>query len=408
MPHDLLVRNVPDATFKALSELKPAELSQTEFLRGILQDATESPTQLSIFSKADFSTASAGGMHFKFIDLFAGIGGFHCAMAAVGGECVFTSEWDKYAVKTYKEWYRTDNVMTDDIRDFDPADIPDHDVLCAGFPCQPFSLAGVSKKNSLGRKHGFEDEAQGNLFFSIMNIVEIKRPPVLFLENVPNLKSHDKGNTWRVIERHLLDADYETYFQIVDASEWVPQRRKRVFIVCFDKTVFGRPDELRFSFPDNKTDHGPTLGSILESVPDNKYMLSDKLWGYLQNYAKKHAERGNGFGFGINDTESVTRTMSARYHKDGSEILIRQSGWRNPRRLTPKEAHKLMGYNQRYAAMFGHGDEFPLVVSDTQAYRQCGNSVVPQAIESVAKEIVRVMSRTFANKGNGCLLKTQS
>ena len=405
MPRDILIRNVSDETYQALGKLKPSELSQTEFLRGVLDDAVLDSKQLSIFQNRTPAEQIESNTHFKFIDLFAGIGGFHCAMTAVGGECVFTSEWDKHAVKTYKEWYRTDDVMSEDIREFDPSQIPDHDVLCAGFPCQPFSLAGVTKKNSLGRKHGFEDETQGNLFFSIMKIVNTKRPPILFLENVPNLKSHDKGNTWKVIERHLFDADYEIYSRTVDASQWVPQKRKRVFIVCFDKEVFGRPDNIRFEWPDNKTTDGPKLASILEEKPDSKYMLSDKLWGYLQNYAKKHAAKGNGFGFGLNDGENVTRTMSARYHKDGSEILIKEPGWKNPRRLTPQEAHKLMGYDERYARMFGHDGSFPLVVSDTQAYRQCGNSVVPQAVESVANEIVRVMSRAFKSKGNGCLLK---
>lgn len=405
MPHDILIRNVPDETYRTLTELKPPELSQTEFLRGVLDDAVLDSKQLSIFQNRAPREQIETKTHFKFIDLFAGIGGFHCAMTAVGGECVFTSEWDKHAVKTYKEWYRTDNLMSDDIRDFDPSQIPDHDVLCAGFPCQPFSLAGVSKKNSLGRKHGFEDETQGNLFFSIMKIVEAKRPPILFLENVPNLKSHDKGNTWKVIEQHLFDADYETYSETVDASQWVPQKRKRIFIVCFDKRVFGRPDNIRFEWPENVTTGGPKLASVLEESPDSKYMLSDKLWEYLQNYAKKHAAKGNGFGFGLNNGDSVTRTMSARYHKDGSEILIEQAGWQNPRRLTPQEAHKLMGYNERYARMFGHDGSFPLVVSDTQAYRQCGNSVVPQAIESVAREIVTIMARTFKSEGNGCLLK---
>ncbi len=405
MPRDILIRNVTDETYKALSELKPPELSQTEFLRGVLDDAVLDSKQLSIFQNRTPPKQTETKTHFKFVDLFAGIGGFHCAMTAVGGECVFTSEWDKHAVKTYKEWYRTDNVMSDDIRDFDPTQIPDHDVLCAGFPCQPFSLAGVSKKNSLGRKHGFEDETQGNLFFSIMKIVEAKRPPILFLENVPNLKSHDKGNTWKVIEQHLFDAEYETYSETVDASQWVPQKRKRIFIICFDKRVFGRHDNIRFEWPDNTTADGPRLASVLEQDPDRKYMLSDKLWDYLQNYARKHAAKGNGFGFGLNNGDSVTRTMSARYHKDGSEILIKQLRWKNPRRLTPQEAHKLMGYNERYARMFGHDGSFPLVVSDTQAYRQCGNSVVPQAIESVARVIVTIMAKTFKSEGNGCLLK---
>lgn len=401
---DILVRNVPAELLSLIADLKPSELTQTEFLRRALEVGLRSPRQLYLFEKPSPPKQVFGEVPFKYIDLFAGIGGFHCAMTAVGGECVFTSEWDKFAVKTYKAWYGKEEIMTDDIRSFDPKHIPDHDILCAGFPCQPFSLAGVSKKNSLGRKHGFEDEKQGNLFFSILNIVDAKRPPVLFLENVPNLKSHDKGKTWAVIERELIDRGYEVFSQIVDASQWVPQKRKRIFIVCFDHSVFGRSDQIDFRWPDKQED-GPVLGSILEERPDRKYMLSDKLWGYLQDYAAKHRAKGNGFGFGLNTSASVTRTMSARYHKDGSEILIEEHGWKNPRRLTPREAQKLLGYDERYANMFGHEGGFPLVVSDTQAYRQCGNSVVPQAVESVARRVAGVMVQNMRQMDNGCLLK---
>jgi DNA (cytosine-5)-methyltransferase 1 len=349
-------------------------------------------------------------MPFKFIDLFAGIGGFRCGMTAAGGECVFTSEWDKYAAKTYQAWYGDDHIYTGDIREIDIAlGIPDHDVLCAGFPCQPFSLAGVSKKNSLGRAHGFEDAKQGNLFFKIMDIVDIKRPPVLVLENVKNLKGHDKGNTWKVIEESIRERDYAIYSKVLDARHWVPQHRERIFIVCFDKSVFGREDQIQFQMPTPDTTNNPTLSSILgESPPDKKYMLSDKLWQYLVDYAAKHKAKGNGFGYGLNTGKDVSRTMSARYHKDGAEILIKQKGWRNPRRLTPQEAMLLLGYSAKYSELFGHESGFPQVVSDTQAYRQFGNSVVPGIVEEVAHEVVRCMAEVIQRAGNGCLLKSRN
>lgn len=330
---------------------------------------------------------------FTFIDLFAGIGGFRCGMTAVGGQCVFTSEWDKYAAATYKTWYRDENIHTGDIREVKiTEEIPNHDVLCGGFPCQPFSLAGVSKKNSLGRAHGFDDAKQGNLFFSIMNIIDEMRPKVLFLENVKNLKSHDKGNTWKVIEENITSRNYAIFTEVIDAKYWVPQHRERVFIVCFDKGIFGNKEDILFEFPKKNECSLPKLSDILSITPDPKYMLSDKLWDYLQNYAIKHKEKGNGFGFGLNDGSTYTRTMSARYHKDGSEILIKQQGWRNPRKLMPSEAMLLLGYSSEYSRLFGHGDSFPQVVSDTQAYRQFGNSVVPKVIEEIGREIVKCLS----------------
>jgi DNA (cytosine-5)-methyltransferase 1 len=337
-------------------------------------------------------TKRAATPNFTFIDLFAGIGGFYVGMTAIGGECVFTNEWNPYAAKTYSAW--TDHeVNTEDMRTLEFEDvIPDHDVLCAGFPCQPFSIAGVSKKNALGRLHGFRDVEQGNLFFAIYDLAEAKRPPVMILENVKNLRGHDKGNTWRVIMRSLDELGYEVRSEIIDAQAWVPQHRERVFIVCFDRDAF-TPDEIAaFHFPKPpKKEH--RLEDVLErEAPDQKYMLTDNLWRYLQNYALKHQAKGNGFGFGLASRSGITRTISARYYKDGSEILVPQPEWRNPRRLTPAEAARLMGFNARYAKMLGHKDGFPQVVSDTQAYKQFGNSVCPLVVEAVGKQVVKVMA----------------
>ncbi len=407
MPKNILLRELPDSFCEWMDENLPAGISQNAFLSHILtREAERSNFQNDLFSTASEPRKIYGSLPFKFIDLFAGVGGFRCGLTSLGGQCVFTSEWDKFSAKTYQTWYSDDHVHTGDIREIDPhTDIPDHDVLCAGFPCQPFSLAGVSKKQSMGRAHGFDDEKQGNLFFSIMDIVDAKRPPVLFLENVKNLKSHDKGNTWKTINKHLNDRNYSVHTKVVDARQWVPQHRERIFIVCFDNTVFDHVDQDLFSFPEKPLTANPDLGSILSSkAPEAKYMLSDKLWKYLQDYAEKHRKKGNGFGFGLFDKKDVARTLSARYHKDGSEILIKQSRWRNPRRLTPDEARQLMGFTDRYAQMFGHENGFPQVVSDTQAYRQFGNAVVPLAVEAVARSIVDVMA-TRLTVDNECLMK---
>jgi len=326
-------------------------------------------------AKEDFGTYRNGPAQrkFRFIDLFCGIGGFRIAFEQAGAECVFSSDWDKFSRQTYEANFGEKPLG--DIHSVAVADIPPFDILCAGFPCQPFSLAGVSKKNSLGRKHGFDDERQGNLFFSIADIIEYHKPEAFVLENVKNLKSHDKGNTYR----HIMDILQNKlgYFvpppQIIDAKSLVPQHRERIFIVGFK-----RP--LAFEFP-KFPKQGPMLGTILENNPADKYTLSDHLWSYLQNYAKKHAAAGNGFGFGLVTAESTTRTLSARYHKDGSEILLSQGVKKNPRRLTPRECARLMGYP----------DDYKIVVSDTQAYRQFGNSVVVPVVKKIAQVVCSVL-----------------
>ena len=298
------------------------------------------------------------GVPFRFADLFAGIGGFRCGLTSLGGECVYTSEWDKFSLETYKNWYGADHIEEEDFRTVDYEEIPDHDILCGGFPCQPFSLAGVSSKNFLGRSHGFEDEKQGNLFFSILDAVNAKQSPVLFFENVKNLRSHDEGRTWEVIHTSLEEAGYHVFDKIIDAAFCVPQHRERIFIICFRKDLFGGDRESLFRFPDPPVVRKP-LSSILEKNPDKKkYMLTEGTWKYLDEHKQKHSEAGHGFGYGIIEPgdreEGVTRTMTARYHKDGSEILIREKGWKNPRKLTPGEAALLQGFDDKYAAIFGH------------------------------------------------------
>jgi len=312
---------------------------------------------------------------FSFIDLFAGIGGFRMAFEKLGGECLFSCEWDKYSRQTYEAWFG--EVPFGDIRTLDPADIPDHDLLAAGFPCQPFSLAGVSKKNSLGREHGFRCNTQGTLFFQLAAIIEAKRPPAILLENVKNLRSHNKGRTWQVVRDTLEELDYWVFAEVIDAAGWVPQHRERVYIAGFDRRRFPlKPD---FHFPLSPGSR-KNFGDILEVSPDPKYTLSQKLWDYLQNYAAKHRAMGHGFGFGIADPNGIARTLSARYHKDGSEILIAQNENQPPRRLTPRECARLMGFDPWC--------EKRIVVSDTQAYRQFGNAVVPKVIHAIGKEMV--------------------
>ncbi len=308
----------------------------------------------------------------KFIDLFCGIGGFRYAFERAGASCVFSSDWDKYSQVTYAANFG--EKPHGDIHAVAVADVPKHDILCGGFPCQPFSLAGVSKKNSLGRKHGFDDEKQGNLFFSIADIIDYHKPAAFVLENVKNLKSHDKGRTFQVIYDTLTKAlGYQVHTKIIDARNVVPQHRERIFLVGFREPRY-------FEFPEfPKTE--PKLSSILESNVPDKYTLTDHLWAYLQAYAKKHQEAGNGFGFGLVTGDSTTRTLSARYHKDGSEILISQGPRKNPRRLTPRECARLMGYPEN----------FKITVSDTQAYRQFGNSVVVPVVERIAHQVIKTL-----------------
>lgn len=309
---------------------------------------------------------------FKFIDLFCGIGGFRLAFEKAGGKCVFSSDWDKHSRQTYAANFGEEPYG--DIHKIAVADIPAHDILCAGFPCQPFSIAGVSKKISLGRKHGFDDEKQGNLFFSIAEIIDYHQPSAFVLENVKNLCRHDKGRTFQIIYNTLTEAlGYQVYWKVIDAKKVVPQHRERIFLVGFKP---GR----NFEFPEFPAE-GPKLASILEPKVPEKYTLTNHLWSYLQNYAKKHRLAGNGFGFGLVTGKDSTRTLSARYHKDGSEILVSQGAKKNPRRLTPRECARLMGYP----------DSFKITVSDTQAYRQFGNSVVVPVVERVAKAVVEAL-----------------
>jgi DNA (cytosine-5)-methyltransferase 1 len=316
----------------------------------------------------------------KFIDLFCGIGGFRYAFENAGCECIWSSDYDKYSQQTYEANFN--ERPFGDIYSVPIADIPPHDILCAGFPCQPFSIAGVSKKNSLGRKHGFDDEKQGNLFFSIADILDYHRPRAFVLENVKNLLNHDKGHTFEVIYNTLTEAlGYFVQYKVLDAKHFVPQHRERIFIVGFK-------DSTPFEFPKLNPESGPKLVSILEQNVPEKFTLSDHLWKYLQDYKAKHKAAGNGFGYGLFTKDDVARTLSARYYKDGSEILISQGMGLNPRRLTPTECAKLMGFPKK----------FKIVVSDGQAYRQFGNSVVVPVVESVAKAVVYALQNKRKKK----------
>jgi len=356
---------------------------------------------------------------FKFVDLFAGIGGLRKSFDSIGGECVLTSEWDDYAVRTYKANYYCDpdrHVFNRDIRDLTlsrdmsisesdayqhiDAHVPDHDVLLAGFPCQPFSIAGVSKKNALGRKHGFECDAQGTLFFDVARILAAKQPAMFMLENVKNLKSHDQGKTFNIILKALDELGYRVSDldyagkqdpKVIDAQNFLPQHRERIVLVGYRKdlsadTEFSLKNITEF-FPENR----PTLGDLLDKEVDEKYILTPRLWEYLFQYAIKHKAKGNGFGYGLVTEKSITRTLSARYYKDGSEILIdrgyspekdfhsKENQLNRPRRLTPRECARLMGFDKPGTS------EFIIPVSDTRAYKQFGNSVVVPVFEAVAK-----------------------
>jgi len=342
--------------------------------------AAESPLENDLF--ADFFKVpfpAPENPKFTFIDLFAGMGGFRLAMQAQGGKCVFSSEWNAYSQKTYFSNFG-DMPFGDITKEVTKSYIPEKfDVLCAGFPCQPFSIAGVSKKKSLGRETGFKDKTQGTLFFDVADIISRHRPKAFFLENVKNLTSHDKGNTFRVIYDTLKELRYSVHYLVMDGQTYVPQHRERIMIVGFDEDVYGGKET--FTFPEQ---HEATrsVKEILDPNIDPKYTLSDKLWAYLQNYAEKHRAKGNGFGYGLVDLNGITRTLSARYYKDGSEILIPQGKGKNPRRLSPRECARLMGYPDEYRI-----DR----VSDVQAYRQCGNSVIVPLITAVSEQIIKTL-----------------
>jgi DNA (cytosine-5)-methyltransferase 1 len=342
--------------------------------------------------------ATTPSTRFRFVDLFAGIGGIRMGFAAHGGECVFTSEWNRFSQKTYSDNFGDSDgdghTFVGDITTFPAADVPDHDVLLAGFPCQPFSIAGVSKKNALGRPHGFECTTQGTLFFDVARIIDAKRPAAFLLENVKNLVSHDRGRTFDVILQVLRDElGYDVHYRVIDGRHFTPQHRERIIIVGFREPAPFSWDDLQLPAD------GPRLASILHRTDGSepllpwdgerffdhaarrvqpKYTLTPGLWTYLQQYAQKHRAAGNGFGFGMAYPDSVTRTLSARYHKDGSEILVYQGEGERPRRLTPRECARLMGFP----------DTYRIPVSDTQAYRQFGNSVVMPVMREVARAML--------------------
>ena len=371
--------------FWAIREFLSRKLFKQELKEEVLSDEhifqiAESPLQYNFFNdffKVPFPAPETP--KFTFIDLFAGMGGFRLAMQAQGGKCVFSSEWNAYSQKTY--FANFGEVPFGDItKESTKSYIPEHfDVLCAGFPCQPFSIAGVSKKKSLGRETGFKDKTQGTLFFDVADIISRHRPKAFFLENVKNLTSHDKGNTFRVIYDTLRELRYSVHYLVMDGQTYVPQHRERIMIVGFDEDVYGGKE--KFTFPEQ---HEATrsIKELLDPNIDPKYTLSDKLWAYLQNYAEKHRAKGNGFGYGLVDLNGITRTLSARYYKDGSEILIPQGEGKNPRRLSPRECARLMGYPDEYRLNS---------VSDVQAYRQCGNSVIVPLITAVSEQIVKTM-----------------
>lgn len=344
---------------------------------------------------------------FTFIDLFAGVGGIRLGFERAGGKCVFTSEWNEYSKKTYLANFGEDHPFVGDITQVKAKDIPDHDVLLAGFPCQPFSIAGVSKKNALGRPHGFECETQGTLFFDIERIIAEKRPKAFLLENVKNLMSHDKGNTFRVIKEVLeRKLGYKIFPKVVDGKHFVPQHRERILIVGFREDTDFTWDDLQLP------EQGPDITTILHpedgsEKPEShftegpnakvtdKYILTPNLWTYLQNYADKHKAAGNGFGFGLVTPGKThyTRTLSARYYKDGSEVLIDRGKRKRPRRLTPRECARLMGFP----------DTFKIVVSDTQAYKQFGNSVVVPVMEAAAKIMAPRIAELKAREEGGVI-----
>lgn len=329
---------------------------------------------------------------FTFIDLFAGIGGTRLGFEHAGGKCVFTSEYDRFCTQTYRANFRPEHPVAGDIRQITRSDeiisssIPGHDVLVAGFPCQPFSIAGVSKKNALGRAHGFECETQGTLFFDICKILQVKQPSAFLLENVRNLGSHDGGRTFKVIVEALQDLGYQIDVRLIDARSWVPQHRERIYIAGFKRATAFRMQDVRLP-----AGASPTLAAVLHpedgsevshpgytterGLVERKYTLTSHLWSYLKRYKKKHQAAGNGFGFGLVTKADVARTLSARYYKDGSEILISRGRTKNPRRLTPRECARLMGFP----------DQFRIPVSDTQAYKQFGNSVVVPVISAISQ-----------------------
>lgn len=394
-----LIETIPLDRHEIAARLGRTESTLYRWKRG---DTTPSVAELELLRALAVRRRSDGLPDFRFIDLFSGIGGLRLGVEAVGGRCVFSCERDKFSRQTYNLNFQDspDHPFPEDITTVEPALIPRHDLLLAGFPCQPFSIAGVSKKNALGRPHGFSCLEQGNLFFNIADIIAHHRPAAFILENVKNLKSHDGGRTFARIRETLEEVlGYQISTRVIDAKAFVPQHRERIFIVGFREAV-----DFDFeSVPLPPPSSWPLLKSILhpedgseepdgrytegpEAVVVSRYHLTTHLWNYLRAYAEKHRAKGNGFGYGLVGPDSIARTLSARYHKDGSEILIRR-GRKNPRRLTPRECARLMGFDTL------GGRTFKINVSDTQAYRQFGNSVVVPVVQTVATAVVPHLTR---------------
>lgn len=305
---------------------------------------------------------------FRFIDLFAGIGGIRIPFQELGGSCVFSSEWDKFAQKTYNVNFG--EMPSGDITQIESSSIPDFDILLGGFPCQPFSSAGLKK--------GFAD-TRGTLFFEIERIMRDKRPKAFLLENVKQLQTHDKGRTLKVILSHLDDLDYYVKYVILRAGDFgVPQNRERTYIVGFDKHYFDIQENYDFQFP-VPTYEKTKLGNILESNVDERYTLTDAIWEGFKKRKQNNIKRGAGFGYCLfNEDSPYVSTLVARYYKDGQEILIDQGPDKNPRKLTPRECARLQGFP----------DSFIIPVSNMQAYKQFGNSVAVPVIRAVAKRIL--------------------
>lgn len=316
--------------------------------------------------------------HLKFIDLCAGIGGFRVAFEDNSAECILTCEIDNFCEKSYLSNF-IESSFVRDIKKIDEKELSDFNILCAGFPCQAFSLAG--------KQRGFED-TRGTIFFDIARILKEKRPEAFLLENVKNLKSHDSGKTFKVIQETLSGLDYWFEDFTINAQYFVPQRRERIYIVGLNKELFTYEQFLKLKetihlqYQQQKNAPLPQFKNILETEVDDKYTLSDKLWTFLQAHAKKHLDKGNGFGYGLMnpETDITARTLTARYYKDGSEILVKQNG-KNPRRLTPRECARIMGYP----------DDFKITVSNTQAYKQFGNSVVVPVVQLFSENIKKAL-----------------
>ena len=358
-----------------------------------------SNTQISIFDKETYKPKSS----FSATEFCSGIGGFRLGLEAIGGKIVLSSEIDKYAIQTYKHWFNEDS--EGNLFDYKSSDIPDHDILTAGFPCQPFSVAGVvsnkhwdkTKPENLKKKSGFqytdqkEGGDQGQVFNGLLKIIKRNRPKAIILENVRGLLSHDKGNTWQVIQEELKKAQYDIHFKVIDAVHWVPQHRRRIFIVGFDKKQIDTKQEGYFVFPSEPITE-LRIGDILQKRVQDKYTLRDGTWNSLQTIRARNRSlpkgKKKGFGFSLVDRDGPSRTLTKRYFKDGAEILIEQKN-KNPRRLTPLEGLRLMGFNKIEKKYKDSKEIF--TVSDSQAFRQLGNAVVPGVVEAVGREVLRTL-----------------